>query len=741
MYRRKFSCLTNPARSCSYLRKTNFVKRHYNNDSSIGGIASSLVSSKIETMGWTIVNQFHKKILENQIKLHGNQLSILTNIDGSLKLSSELPPIRAKSVADINKIASESGRRKYNWIGIVYEINEINPRTNKIIDRIGGASTSTMRDRWHWYIRNSLNKPEKFDLGIHKKIRNYLFNVLGFSKNDLLNGKNWNYGLIYLLLNKRFKRFVRIVCFSFISLRNQEISFIKENNLLDDGLNQQRGGEGLRAPLPIIKIAFYITIGYSIPKIVEVLFSEHGIICGETTVARRITKFFDNYQEAQIKFMRPLFAWLIQLKFELYEINDAFDRFMHLRISAFFGEKLYYELKNLSYGELMELPITRQIDATYWSQEGHTSFKRIPVNILKHLLFTYISGAKALHDRSIKLFLTGKAVSTLDKQLLYQLEGQLGYEKNWSRARRYVIGSFLIQELRKVENLPQNLQNDAISEIYTKVGYSKETSKSNSSYLTKKFFCGFSTVKVLKFLNENPSITSIEDFDAVFSCKYGSYNDFLLNRESIIELIINNANHTTAAETAHMESSEFYKQVNALGYSSYWDARQDLCLPKLITMMREDDNGNFNHIFTSIGYSINNAKNHNELTKKLFNNIFNSSYSGQKFLKKNPNLASLKQIKDFIDKNGLDEDLKNSFVRIVINPKILAQICDSIIKKYSDINYYSDISKKIGISYNLKKVIKEKLTLPLQAFEKLKILYDGNILHQEIEGRKRIYTH
>jgi hypothetical protein len=217
-----------------------------------------------------VLNIYKKSILEVRKKIgYGSNQVLFDDI-----------PIRAENCTDIKKLATKRGRSKIFWYGLIYEISEILPN-QKSKPLYGGMTTLTLPERWHFAVRDSVEKPATWHLPLIKKIRDFLFIELGFNNDDLRD--DWQ--KIHAILDRRFKRDVKILCFNDPSLRNEERTYIRENNLIDDGLNILEGGEGGPAiDLPMLQIAELIAMGYTITDIYKLIQNKYHIKCSLQTV-------------------------------------------------------------------------------------------------------------------------------------------------------------------------------------------------------------------------------------------------------------------------------------------------------------------------------------------------------------------------------------------------------------------------------------------------------------------------
>jgi len=85
---------------------------------------------------------------------------------------------------------------------------------------------------------------------------------------------------------------VKRICFNDNSLRIEERKFIRDNNLIEDGLNILGGGEGGPAiDLPMLSVAKLIALGFTITDIHDSIVNKHQIQCSLQTVRQRIIDY------------------------------------------------------------------------------------------------------------------------------------------------------------------------------------------------------------------------------------------------------------------------------------------------------------------------------------------------------------------------------------------------------------------------------------------------------------------
>ena len=153
----------------------------------------------------------------------------------------------------------------------------------------------------------------------------------------------------------------------------------------------------------MIKIAKHIAFGYTITDLHDLVVNRIGIQCSLQTVRARIMDYWESYEDAQIMFLRPVLEMLIKARFELYEINEAFGRFMLERIQLFFGGKSYRELIEISDEDWANLQ--PQIPLPLWTTSGRPKVI-IPVDTLKYLIRRYLYAVGAVEDSKVKSLLS-----------------------------------------------------------------------------------------------------------------------------------------------------------------------------------------------------------------------------------------------------------------------------------------------------------------------------------------------
>ncbi len=529
-----------------------------------------------------------------------------------------------------------NSRDKYLWYGLVYEITEIlSDKTEG--KNIGGFTTDSMRNRWKNYVFKAVFQQGKGGK-LHKSIYNYLYEY-GF-ENLKINGK-YNWRLIFGLLNSRYRRTPTEVHSSSNSLRRGEIEFIATNDLIESGLNIRLGGEGGRdkIDLPMIKIAYYIALGYMETEIHKIL-NDRGYFCSVNTVRRRIREFWGSFEEAQIKFLRPVFYQLLKDGFKLHEINDAFDRFTINYIETMFGSIPYKELikiKNSPTENLLDLHIIEKLDG--W--EGRTKLQ-IPANILIELIVNYSTMNEAIKDQSIQIFLQEYEISYYRFGFIRQIYNQLGYE-TWDEARKRYAVPLIINDFRN---------DQPFDKTYEKYGWSRSYAH-NHNRISSILFFEMRSIQVRQFLIENPTIDSYHEFE----------EKLLIVKEKLLKqlplTILNNL------IVRHVQIDRAQLELNSMGYSAYnflnevekhyfsWNNACDTVkIPLIINAFRRGDNPI--ETYEKVGYSRISASHHNSISNRLFFGA--NTEIVLLFLGMNPDILTLKDF-EIVYKKGLLEKI------------------------------------------------------------------------------------
>ncbi len=418
-----------------------------------------------------------------------------------LRLSGEFS-FKRSDFEDISKFERiVNSRGKYLWYGLVYEITEIKSDKSKG-ETIAGFTTDTMNTRWMSYVYKAV-----FEHGEGGKLHRLIYNILnqvGFE--NLKVNENYNWRLIFGIINSRFTRTPVEIHFSSNSLRSGEIDYISEHNLISSGLNTNTGGGGgYKMNLTMVAIAYYIALGDMETEIQRKL-KKLGIVCSVTTVRRRINQFWGSFEEAQIKFLRPVFYLLLKNHFELHEINNVFNRFTRKYIETLFGGKSYQKLKYLVDTEnILNLPVIGKLDG--W--EGITKL-RIPASLLKQLIFQYLKQNDALKDLRVEKYLHEYERSYYRYALKRQIFNQLGFS-TWEEARKELVLPLIIKEIKC---------DETFSSIYHKYGWSKSTAH-NHNRTSQRLFFGMNSSQVRQFLEDHFEIETYYVFKKQYLAENG----------------------------------------------------------------------------------------------------------------------------------------------------------------------------------------------------------------------------
>lgn len=265
-------------------------------------------------------------------------------------------------------------------------------------------------------------------------------------------------------------------------------------------------------------------MGQTMTDIHDLIINKYKIQCTLQTVRARIIDYWESFENAQIMFLRPMLEILIKARFELYEINEAFGRFMSERIKLFFGGKSYRELLRIVKKDWSSLCILKPLPL--WTNTGRIK-SIIPIEILKFLIRRYLYATEAINDERVLSCLSVYRSSDVKRQnIVYQVQQQLDY-KDWNEARKFITIPYLINKLRE--------NRRASKQIYMSIGY-KERSAHTHNTLSRAIFFGLTTLEVKNFLNKYPSINSYEDFEKFLSIK--KKNRTKLNKKMIDDLLL-----------------------------------------------------------------------------------------------------------------------------------------------------------------------------------------------------------
>jgi hypothetical protein len=546
-----------------------------------------------------VVNKYKKEILEARRKLGY----------GSKQLIFDDGPISAADIDNIDQLATKKGRSKLFWYGIIYQITEIDEFQIKG-ESYGGMTTLTLFDRWHFAVRDAITKPETWHFPLIRAIRNYLFNELGLDIEDLkINGK-FDWKKIHVILYKRFQRKVKRICFNDNSLRIEERKFIRDNNLIEDGLNILGGGEGGPAiDLPMLSVAKLIALGFTITDIHDSIVNKHQIQCSLQTVRQRIIDYWESFKNSQIMFLRPVLENLIKARFELYEINQVFGRFMLERIKLFFGGLSYRQLLKIIDPDWSCLSISDKFPS--WTNQGRIT-AIIPIETLKYLVRRYLYANEAIRDKKVQIILSEYSSSDVKRQnLVYQVQQQLDYN-NWEEAREAITIPLVLKKLREGKNSPKK--------IYRFIGYNESSAHTHNT-LSRELFLGLNTNELRDFLIRYPNVQTFEDFKKIN----------LLEKEKIIKCInkdfVDNLlfkyvrSDEAAKELEGFYSGDFLKELKKY-YPNYkkakWIVKAPFIIENLRNLPKDYNSRDVEQIFRDIGYSKNSAEDYSRIIQDMF---------------------------------------------------------------------------------------------------------------------------
>lgn len=546
-----------------------------------------------------VVNKYKKEILEARRKLGY----------GSKQLIFDDEPISAADIDNIDQLATKKGRSKLFWYGIIYQITEIDEFQIKG-ESYGGMTTLTLFDRWHFAVRDATTKPKTWHFPLIRAIRNYLFKELGLDIEDLnINGK-FDWKRIHAILDKRFQRKVKRICFNGNSLRIEERKFIRDNNLIEDGLNILGGGEGGPAiDLPMLSVAKLIALGFTITDIHDSIVNKHQIQCSLQTVRQRIIDYWESFKNSQIMFLRPVLENLIKARFELYEINQVFARFMLDRIKLFFGGLSYRQLLKTIDLDWSCLPISDKFPS--WTNQGRIT-AIIPIETLKYLVRRYLYANEAIRDKNVQIILSEYSSSDVKRQnLRYQVQQQLDYH-NWEEAREAITIPFVFKKLSEGKNSPK--------QIYKFIGYNESSAHTHNT-LSRELFFGLNTNELRDFLIRYPNVQTFEDFkkinllekEKIIKC---------INKDFVDNLLFKYVRPDEAAkELEGFYSGDFLKELKKY-YPNYKEAKWIVKAPFIIENLRKlpknYNNRDVEHIFRNIGYSKKSAENYGRIIQDMF---------------------------------------------------------------------------------------------------------------------------
>ena len=606
---------------CTYIdalfKQKDWNSLYYLGSERLGGLRL-IKCKKIDLEGYAkIVSEFYREeVLKSRKTLGFNSKQLRFGGDIIIERNDFEDP------EEFEKIVRN--RKKYLWYGLLYEIYEILPGDAKQ-ETIAGYTTGSLNSRWNRYVFKAVLKEGKGGK-LHRLIYNFL-NDFGLENLKTING-NYNWRLIFGLLESKFKRTIIEIHFSGNSLRSAEVRYIKKHDLINSGLNIRPGGDGGRdkIDLPMISIAYYIALGYMETEIHKILIN-HGIRCSVNTVRRRIREYWGSFEEAQIKFLKPMFYMLLKAQFELCEINDAYDRFTLSYIETMFENISYLELKKIvSKKSLMNLSVINQLDG--W--EGKVKL-RIPVKLLKKIIIIYNTLNKAIKDSRVQEYLHEYETSYYRYGFIRQIHNQLGYP-SWEEARKNLVLPLIIEDF-KGEYI--------FEEIYSNYGWSNSYAH-NHNRISQILFFGMRSEQIRQFLRNNLAIKTYNDFE----------EKLLSKKEKMgIELPINILNKFILK---FITIDKAQQELNSRGYTIYnfqkevekhyttWEnAFKAVKLPFLINAFKRGADPV--ETYLKIGYSKSSSIHHNNISKSLFFGL--NTEMVYLFLEKNSQVSSIEDFK------------------------------------------------------------------------------------------------
>jgi len=332
------------------------------------------------------------------------------------------------------------------------------------------------------------------------------------------------------------------------------------------------------------------------------IINDHGIRCSVNTIRRRIRLYWGSFEEAQIKFLKPMFYMLLKAQFELHEINDAYDRFTLEYIETMFESRPYLELINIIAKEnLMNLPVINQLDG--W--EGKVKL-RIPVDLLKQLLMVNATMNKVIKDLRIQEYLQEYESSYYRYGFIRQIHNQLGYP-TWEEARKNFVVPFIIEDLRAEQDF---------NEIYMIYGWNKSYAHDHNR-ISQTLFFRLRSEQIRQFLRNHPSIKTYDDLE----------EKILFKKEKMVEAFPLNFLNNLIFKYINIDKAQ--QELNSRGYtifnfreevekyySSWEKAFKKIKIPFLINAFKRGADPV--ETYLTIGYSKNSAINHNNISKRLF---------------------------------------------------------------------------------------------------------------------------
>jgi hypothetical protein len=310
-----------------------------------------------------------------------------------------------------------------------------------------------------------------------------------------------------------------------------------------------------------------------------------------TTIWVRIKDYWGSYEKAQILFLRPMLKLLITIGFKLYEINEAFGRFMHDAIKTLFGGYSFRQLREMDNDDWDSLNYEFLPSRTITGQVKYM----IPGLDLKNLILRYKNAISAIKDPLIDEFLSVYSEDAARQQIIYQIQQQLDYE-DWIDARRHIAGTYIIRKLKENVLKPK--------EIYMSIGYDEPSSHSHTS-LTKIFFFGLTTNRLIEILRNNSSIRDYETLDE-FVNNFHSKRE-LLSKSKIDELLLRYLKtKDMVKELVGWTTGDFLNELNKY-YPNFKEAKWIVKFPYISKKVRSlslpYNSKDLQKIFIDVGYS------------------------------------------------------------------------------------------------------------------------------------------
>ncbi len=249
------------------------------------------------------------------------------------------------------------------YSGMVYRIvNKISLPNNLFNDKgykwykgkmYGGFSKLLMDERLKYHIERSIRQCFEYRENVRKSLPVKLKRVIiasleeAYAKNKINLNMNELYNLFFK--SNRLEEQKRVMtllidilksCYLDIevievhkninSALESEKSFIEDNNLVQEGLNERSGGAHGRKTntIPLYDVAGMIALGYNIKGITKVLNKYYKGSWSEETVRRQIFNFFGSWDEIQVEFLKPVVEGLVYERFSYKEIYNKLGSYL-----------------------------------------------------------------------------------------------------------------------------------------------------------------------------------------------------------------------------------------------------------------------------------------------------------------------------------------------------------------------------------------------------------------------------